>query len=86
MREQICPYCGRPMEPGFLQTGGGTAAFVKKPRTLLLREDRGDLRLPVSRLDHACPAAYCAGCKKLIVSLDQESCGARPERAARGEL
>ena len=47
---EACPGCGQIMEHGFLQTGGGTAAFVKEPRMLMLREDQGDIRLPVSRL------------------------------------
>ena len=57
---EACPGCGQIMEHGFLQTGGGTAAFVKEPRMLMLREDQGDIRLPVSRLTKACPAWYCA--------------------------
>ena len=85
MKGAVCPYCGRPMEDGFLQTGGGTIAFVKETRLLRLREDRGDFRLPVSRLTKACPASYCAACKKLIVSVGQHG-GEELERAARGEL
>lgn len=52
---RVCPDCGQTMVNGFLQTGGGTAAFIREPRTLLFREDRGDFRLPVSRLTKTCP-------------------------------
>ena len=85
MKGAVCPYCGRPMEDGFLQTGGGTAAFVREPRMMRLREDKGDFRLPVSRLTKTCPASYCAACQRLIVSLEHQS-GEELERAARGEL
>lgn len=83
---EVCPGCGQIMEHGFLQTGGGTAAFVKEPRMLMLREDQGDIRLPVSRLTKTCPAWYCARCRKLIVSWGQENAGAELERASRGNL
>ena len=53
---RMCPDCGQAMVSGFLQTGGGTAAFVREPRVLLLKEDKGDFRLPVSRLSKTCPA------------------------------
>ena len=36
---RACPNCGEPMVSGFLQTGGGTAAFVREPRMMLLREE-----------------------------------------------
>ena len=85
MNGAICPYCGQPMENGFLQTGGGTVAFVKEPRMMCLREDKGDFRIEVSRLTKTCPASYCAACQRLIVSLEQQS-GEELERAARGEL
>ena len=85
MNRAACPYCGEPMEDGFLQTGGGMLAFVKETRMLRLREDMGDFRIPVSRLTKACPALYCAACQKLIVSLEQQN-GEELERAARGEL
>ena len=85
MSGAACPYCGQPMDDGFLQTGGGTIAFVKEPRMLRLREDEGDFRIPVSRLTKACPALCCAACQKLIVSLEQQN-GEELERAARGEL
>ena len=83
---EACPGCGQIMEHGFLQTGGGPAAFGKGPRMLMLREDQGDIRLPVSRLTKACPAWYCARCRKLIVSWGQENAGAELERASRGNL
>lgn len=73
------------MVSGFLQTGGGTAAFVRAPR-MLIREDKGDFRLPVSRLSRTCPAWYCPRCRQMIVSLAQEPSGTELERAARGEL
>ena len=85
MKGAVCPYCGRLMEDGFLQTGGGTVAFVKEPRMMCLREDKGDFRIEFSRLTKACPASYCAACKKLIVSVGQHG-GTELERAARGEL
>ena len=85
MKGAVCPYCGRLMEDGFLQTGGGTVAFVKEPRMMCLREDKGDFRIEVSRLTKTCPASYCAACKKLIVSVGQHG-GTELERAARGEL
>ena len=85
MSEAACPYCGQPMDDGFLQTGGGTIAFVKATRMLRLREDEGDFRIPVSRLTKACPALYCSKCKKLVVSIEQQS-AEELEQAARGEL
>lgn len=83
---RVCPDCGQTMVNGFLQTGSGTAAFVREPQTLLFREDRGDFRLPVSRLTKTCPAWHCPRCRQMIVSLVQETGGAELERAARGEL
>jgi hypothetical protein len=83
---RVCPDCGQAMVNGFLQTGGGTAAFVREPRTLLIKENSGDFRLPVSRLTKTCPAWYCPQCRQMIVSLKQEPGGAEIERAARGEL
>ena len=56
------------MVSGFLQTGGGTAAFVREPR-MLIREDKGDFRLPMSRLSKICPAWHCPRCRQMIVSL-----------------
>ena len=85
MNRAICPYCGQLMEDGFLQTGGGTVAFVKEPRMMCLREDKGDFRIEVSRLTKTCPTSYCAACQKLIVSLEHQS-GEELEQAARGEL
>ena len=82
---RVCPDCGQTMVSGFLQTGGGTAAFVREPRALLLKEDEGDFRLPVSRLGKTCLAWYCPRCRQMTVSLNQES-GAELERAARGDL
>ena len=73
------------MVSGFLQTGGGTAAFVREPR-MLIRGDKGDFRLPMSRLSRTCPAWHCPRCRQMIVSLTQESSGKAMERAARGEL
>ena len=82
---RACPDCGGPMVSGFLQTGGGTAAFVREPR-MLIREDKGDFRLPMSRLSRTCPTWHCPRCRQMIVSLTQESSGKAMERAARGEL
>ena len=83
---RACPNCGESMVSGFLQTGGGTAAFVREPRMMLLREDQGDFRLPVSRLSKTCPAWHCPRCRQMIVSLTQENSGKAIERATRGEL
>ena len=83
---RMCSDCGQAMVSGFLQTGGGTAAFVREPRVLLLKEDKGDFRLPVSRLSKTCPAWYCPRCRQMTVSLKQKTGGAELERAARGDL
>ena len=83
---RMCPDCGQAMVSGFLQTGGGTAAFVREPRKAEASKRTKVTGLPVSRLSKTCLAWYCPRCRQMTVSLKQEPGGAELERAARGDL
>lgn len=67
-----CPYCGNPMENGYLQADRG-AGFVKKYRWLMFDEYNGDVRLPYHFWKGTyVPAQFCEHCKKITISLEQE--------------
>lgn len=62
-----CPYCGREMEEGYLQSMK-EVIYAKKPHKILSIPRKDDIRLTTNAIAPAtCDAWRCASCRKVMI-------------------
>jgi hypothetical protein len=66
-----CPYCGKEMKPGYLQTTR-RVIFTEKPRELFFWPWKKDQTVIRRFFAAPNPAFHCPGCKKVIVDYSGE--------------
>ncbi len=69
----LCPFCGKEMEKGFLQSGS-MMVWVKKKHMLSLHPKEGEVLLDKNYVTScAVPAWICKECKKVIAEYEDKS-------------
>lgn len=67
-----CPFCGNPMEKGFIQSGN-LMVWVKKKHHISLLPREGEVVLDRNYWSGATiPAHICKQCKKVIAEYEEE--------------